>query len=138
MNFHTDVPQDLHEALHLPGYYLDALKEWYPLGVFDFLSFDSYPNYFIASPLQTYKLGEITRNMTKAVDGALPVMCMESGYSVEASNNSMPEEDAFTPQNQANYLEQAVSELVTNGAVGFCLFGAWEQLGQVRYCVALS
>lgn len=55
MNFHTDVPKIAHTLLHLPGFYLDAVRDWAPL--LDVISYDAYPNMYVASPSLGHLVG---------------------------------------------------------------------------------
>ena len=131
MNFHTDVPREIHELLHLPGYYLNAIADWHPF--VDVVAIDAYPNMYVAWPSR----GHVVAQRVAKVHAALlvaakagaagpprsntttkPIMVMETGYPVLADGQSafpngttLPSELLFSEAMQSAYVHDVYSSL---------------------------
>jgi hypothetical protein len=120
-NFHTDIPLQIHKLFNLTGYYMDCLIAWN--NELDFISFDTYPNMFSAWPiLITNTITEIVSNI-KSIAKNKPIIVMETGYPILASNNAVHNISAnWTEYNQAKYASQAYSSVISTGANGLLWF----------------
>lgn len=121
MNFHTDIPEVIHATLHLPGFYLDAVRSWSSL--LDVISIDAYPNMFVATPLGSGNVSQRVAATLAAVNHTQEVFVMESGYPVNADNNTnAPLVFNFSLASQAQYAADCVREVQAAGGSGFFYF----------------
>lgn len=106
MNLHTDIPKDLHDILDLKGFYLDALQDWLPY--MDFVSFDAYPNMYIAQPILADLVSDRLQQIRKIVGNSTKIIIMETGYPVEHNSSGLPTSFNFSEENQALYVSKVV------------------------------
>lgn len=119
-NLHTDIPEHVHELLHLPGYYEQAAAQW--ADYMDVVSFDAYPNYVIATPSYATELGDRAANILAAVNYTLPVMVMEAGYPTANDTAAQPNQVNYTQARQGDYFTDAIGSVVDAGGSGFGVF----------------
>jgi hypothetical protein len=129
MNFHTDVPQVVHEILDLPGFYLEAVTNWSYL--LDVIALDAYPNMFVASPLGCSNVSDRVRLVMGLVKSqGKSVFIMETGYPVNADNNTAaPAALNFTVEAQAAYAAGTVDAVRNVGGAGILYFKFTESDG---------
>jgi len=127
-NFHTDIPEHIHELFHVPGFYLDAVADWQQY--LDVVAFDAYPNYVVASPNYGSVVGQRAANIRNVSDLAAtkPVMVMETGFPV-ANSSTPPYPVNYTDAGQSSYMTSAFKSLQAAGGTGFCVFGTWPNSG---------
>lgn len=111
-NFHTDVPPEYNHFFKQPGW-PESARLWRDL--MDVIGFDAYPNYYYADPLRIDAITERI-NILKQAGGGKPIIIMESGYPAG------PLETGFSPEKQAQYLDQAVHAAIDGGAIGYFHF----------------
>jgi hypothetical protein len=135
MNFHTDVPRELHALLKLPGYYLDAVADWRNLT--DVVSIDAYPNMVVAQPSHAAVVGDRVAAVQKVLRASpgvsSTVFVMETGYPVLAASKghgvptfkngtALPMELRFSQDTQAQYCRDVVAAVHAAGGCGLFYF----------------
>lgn len=128
MNFHTDVPKVVHDILGMPGFYTDAVASWSYL--LDVIALDAYPNMFVASPLGCQNVSDRVRIAMGLVNNSKRVFIMETGYPVNADNNTeAPAALNFSVQSQADYAAGTVRAVRDAGGSGVLYFKFTESPG---------
>lgn len=124
MNFHTDVPEAVHAVLNLPGFYLDAIRDWAQF--LDIISIDAYPNMFVADPIASSNVSDRVQLALQVVNHTKDCFVMETGYPVvEASvsaNASTPSIFNYSFESQAIYIQNVVSDVARVGGAGLFYF----------------
>lgn len=124
MNFHTDIPLLIHERLKLVNPY-DSIKAWEKY--LDIVSFDSYPNYYVANPLRSNVLDEVFTKIKLVT--SKPVLIMELGYPVARNISQHPPEHQYTEQNQALFIRESFQICKKHNCAGYIYFGTWASEG---------
>lgn len=128
MNIHTDVPEFLHQLLHLKGYYLDAVTAWAPL--LDVISIDCYPNMYVAYPSLAQQISDRI-SLIQPLVGQKGVFVMETGYPINEPSDNASYPFNFTTSMQAQYAAEAALATKQAGGVGFFYFMMQPQPGMV-------
>lgn len=130
-NLVADVPEDVYQIAHVPIYYLDALEVWDPL--MDMVSFDVYPNYYLAYPIYDNVLSNITEKIRERLTNPdKPIMVAETGTHVMdassiAANTLNPVN--FTGDAQGEYLAASFEATYKANIKGFQVFKLSENSG---------
>lgn len=125
MNFHTDVPKEVHTLLGLPGFYLDAIASWAtpPNSLMDIVSIDAYPNMYAPSPSLGSVVGDRVGKCRAQLPTSMEVFVMETGYPVSApSNTSLPAIFNYSEALQSQYIEDAFTSVISAGGIGMLYF----------------
>ena len=112
LNFHTDIPPEVNHLFRLPSWE-ESVTEW--RDHMDLVGFDSYPNYYYADPVKGEVIGDRVETLT-VLGGFKPVIAMEVGYP------SGPSDLGYTPEKQAEFLDEAFHSAVEAGIVGYFHF----------------
>ena len=124
MNFHTDVPEVVHDVLHLPGFYVSAIQDW--AQYLDIIAIDAYPNMFVATPLGSSNVSDRVSAALQAVNHTKDCFVMETGYPVvEASvsaNASTPSIFNYSFASQELYISNVVQDVFRVGGSGLFYF----------------
>lgn len=127
MNFHTDVPQMVHQILKFPGYYTDAIASWQ--SVLDVIALDAYPNMYVASPIASGNVSSRVATALAVVNHTKEVFVMETGYPVNADDNQLRNVSMdwakalnFSTASQAAYISKVVGEVKDAGGAGLFYF----------------
>mmetsp|Transcript_14288 Transcript_14288/g.21598 ORF Transcript_14288/g.21598 Transcript_14288/m.21598 type:complete len:432 (+) Transcript_14288:38-1333(+) len=132
-NVHSDLPKELHHLYLSHGYYLDAIADW--IEYMDVVSFDAYPNYYVATPLRYDVIGERTKAIYDVLK-SLPaphnkkeVFVMETGYPASNLTSPLPASLNFTEDSQYTWVNEAIKSHVEAGGVGMVYFKVQKQPG---------
>ena len=130
-NLHSDVPDSVHKLLSLPGYYVDAAKEWNSL--IDIMSLDAYPNYFVPHPDLSAVVGQRVANVKAVIPSSMQVFVMETGFTVmnATAPQQVPDIFNYSEALQAQYYTDVVASVAANGGVGVFAFLLTAQTGLV-------
>jgi hypothetical protein len=133
-NLHTDVPQEVHQLLGLPGFYLEAAADWAGPAqqLVDVLSFDAYPNVLIPSPSLGSVVGQRVAALRGVVASDMRVFVMETGYSVGNDTTNVPAIFNYSEAAQAQFASDAVTAVAANGGAGLLFFTLAPDSGQMQ------
>ncbi len=112
-NIHTDVHPNVNRMIFQKTW-IEAATDWREH--MDLIGFDAYLNYYVAEPVMGYKVGDHVRALQEASCGK-PVIGMEIGYPTG------PAQLGYTWENQAQYINDALTSAYEAGAVGYFQFG---------------
>jgi len=130
-NLHTDLSAEVHRLTFVHGFYLDAIRNWH--SYMDFISFDSYPNYYVSQPLLPEVLGDkvaAIREVLKDLgEDQKKVIVMETGYAVSNLTSDLPASLNFTQEHQYEWIHRAVQSIIKAGGDGILYFNAVKSPG---------
>lgn len=109
INLHTDIPDAMCRFFGIPTWQ-EAAAMW--RDYVNIVGFDAYPNYLNPEPILGEVVGERTRIIQQASCGK-PTLVVETDYTTG------PPELEFTPEGQAQFIEDAFWSSYDAGAVGF-------------------